>query len=1293
MQFFSTLFRSIAILFVFLTNINAQNNAYYLRSSLLLGGESPTNNLFPVLCSTSDALGKVYTAASVLGSSGTREIQISVDKPDGQLLWNQAFHLDVSGDTYCGALSLDPFGNLLLTGTGWNGISNKYDLYLAKYSPSGVLLWQQSFNGAGQTYDGGTAIVSTSNGDIYVAGGTMQSAINMDIIVRKYNSNGIIQWSQTWDNTGIIDIAKSISISAGKIVVSGITQKSASTWEYVFFNINSDTGSISQLNVTDSGGISIDQITAGTQDAEGNYYITGGMGSTGQGLNVKTIKLDNQLNIIWTSIWNGPANMDDSARGLSIDNSGNLYIVGYSSNSNGKDGLLLKYNSSGQLLWSKTMELTKNDDEFKGIQLTTDQQLFVVGYQTENGNRDLYAAVLNSNNGDTQWSDTYNGYKNKNDEAATVVADAQGNFTVGGWADGSSPVGGKVLQIRYTKHQLVTPANEGVSAYLIENRGQIINTDQQPEPSIRFYCGGTYPNAYLTDNTVHYVFAHTDEDNQTMDSLIKVSMSFANSTNQRPPLAEGLEEQEGYHNYYLGYLGEGLERVPLVNKVLQSNIYPNIDAQYGTGPDGLFIRFICKPGSNPNQIELSFLGQNSLSILANGSLKVGTALEPLLLKSPKASLVSSNGVETNTTWTPAFTSNPNGNVNITVGTVPTDQTLIIKIGRGREDAECTEYWSTYFGDSGREIVLGSDVNEQNNDMYFTGNTSSPQFPTTLGVFQTQFLGIVNAYLACFSQQDFTKWITLHGGIEPAGRTETGYSVASNNANGSLYYVGRTTAKDFPLKVASGHNDDSAPSFIDEIYSRGFIGRFNQSSGVAEWISFIGDRHARTEAALTLDILSNGHIVLGGYSTSNLATTLFDFTPNFGYQQNQGIAFVSEFDTENNLIWSTRLTNTLSAENSVVDISEGNNGELWIYGKIEGDDNIDNMPLGQGAVSFNGGTRDAFLMKFGSSREILWGSFIGGKDEEYPTSIESSQDGGVFLSGSTTSKNFPVLAVGDPSDIKRNNTIHSGGTDIYVSKYSQDYNLIWSRFFSSANQGIFNLKSLDFSIGSVGNSMTMDQSGNLLLTGNGVEGFSPLVAATACSPSFFYPTPKLTDAIVLAISPDFFVTFSTFWGGNATDRGWTISSGYNPVKNLDFIIFGGLTESGNGEADKIPLCKESPFAQNPFFQGARNGTNDGFISKIYLQNCKVVDASEIPNPMSDWSIVPNPASNTLSIILPEGGQYIPSCSIYDIMGSLKSTFLFNEIDQTINIETLPVGVYIIRLNTADANTHAIKFIKL
>ena len=84
-------------------------------------------------------------------------------------------------------------------------------------------------------------------------------------------------------------------------------------------------------------------------DNQGNLYVVG----SSEGSNASNVWdiIILKYNVatgdtIWTRRYNGPVNEDDEAADCVLDNSGNVFVVGYSSNGSNDDFLIIKYNTS-----------------------------------------------------------------------------------------------------------------------------------------------------------------------------------------------------------------------------------------------------------------------------------------------------------------------------------------------------------------------------------------------------------------------------------------------------------------------------------------------------------------------------------------------------------------------------------------------------------------------------------------------------------------------------------------------------------------------------------------------------------------------------------------------------------------------------------------------------------------------------------------------------------------------------------------------------------------------------------
>lgn len=1308
--------KRVPIAFIFLllsfAGLFGQPQTIYYRAWTQTGGtlgEDFVNHVATV----TNASHQTYVASSTLNSGSTTTYCMLLSKysSGGSLLWDETFTLNTAGNVHVGDVALDASGNVLVTGAAYNGSTNNYDVFVVKYNASGTQQWYHTYNGAGNSYDGGAALVCDTNDDVYLTGAAWESSVNVDIVTIRYNSSGTAQWTQLFNNASLTDAGITIGLRGSEAVVTGVSQTNLTTWEYATLGYAKSNGTLNSSYVTSAGGTTIDRAQAVAFDDAGNTYITGALGAGGQGLNIKTIKLDASLAIVWTATYNGSANLDDVGRGIAVDASGNVYVAGYTTaGGNNRNAILLKYSAGGSLSWSQVSDPEGGPDELADLALTAAGDVFVGGYVTQKGNKDFFAALYSSS-GSLRWSDSYNGLFNHDDQGQQLSADGAGNFLLAGPSiekDNDQTV----LTIKYNEHTLVKPQDEEVNAPFVENRGQLLDTDGDPADGERYYTRSMYPNVYISDAGLSYVFAHIDTLPASQDTMARIDLSFYNvsPTNGRPTVAVPLERQEAHHNYYLGHIPEGRERVPLDNKVLHTNIYDDIDALYGQGQDGLFIRLICKPGSDPSDIKMAFTGQSSLAVQGDGSLLAATLLEDLSLPQPTASLIGSEGTETEiTAWQPTFLI-VSGKVTIgSIGSYDPNKTLVIKIGRGREEEPCLSYWSTYYGEAGHDIAIANDIDEHKN-MYVTGITSSANFPVINAV-QGQLNGGADIFFSKFSQPDMRVWSTFYGGqidapdflSEPI---EIGHDIKVDDA-GNLYVVGRTTARDFPMVISGVYNDDN--QYPGAWYSRGFIIRALQSFGTVSWSSYFGDSGRQVDVVTTVEPLPGGNIVIGGFFAGGAVTSTFPFTASGGaFQQTFGSAYVAELSGNNDVLWATKLTNDDTDQffaTTINDIAVDESNNLYLIGTIESDKTNDNIPYGNANNLQYGGYLDAFVMKFNSSRILVYSFFLGGESLDWGNSINCTENG-YYVTGYTKSTDFPVLSVGDPNDVLYNdNSVESG--DVFIAQFNFDGTQVWTRALGGQNDDRqpYAQRLCYSPICSTGGGAYIGEDGNLYVTGSATNTFPTYLPGGPYTPYYHqyingFAGPgggtDLTDAFLTIIeTDDNRIIFSTYWGGygdpsmyTGNDQGLSILASTDDMGN-PIIFFCGYTTSLY--PNNIPLCHQS---DNPYFQTSNLGQIDGFLSKLVLYD--VTKANAVNASEKFVSLFPNPTSSGItlkSINLKHDEDFV--ITIFDNLGKTmyKKEFDHYSSEQFfLDTSNYKPGIYLASIMSKQGN-YSIKFIKI
>lgn len=1213
-------------------------------------------------------------------------------------MWNRRFSLDTLGNVHAADIAVDTSGNVLVTGSAYNGATHLYDLFVVKYSPSGTKLWQYVYNGASGIYDSGTAITCAVNGDVFVSGVTWPDLFDTDALTVRLNSSGTQQWLTTFDNVSLNDAAGTVHLDGSLVVITGFTQNTATAWAYFAARYNQSNGTLDSQRIIDEEGTEIEQVNAATMDADGNIYITGSLGSGSDGFDVRTVALDPDLVVLWTDTWNGGGDADDVGRSIAVDEDKNVMIVGYTTNGSDRDALLLQYNA-GSLINTETYNGGEGNDEFTQMALGDGGNMMVAGYSTQKGNADFLSAYY-ANDGTLLWSETYNGLLNKDDKAQHISKGKGEEYVVSGSTrDPEDEDLETVLSIKYVMHDLVKPQDEAVTAPFVENRGQLLYTNNTPASNIRYYSRSTYPNLFLTDETAHFLFSHIDTLALTEDTIVRLDINFVNALPDRPSPAVGLERQSWFHNYYFTHIPGGRARTPLHNKVLFPNIYEYTDIMFGQGDDGNFIRFICKPGSDPDDLVMEFTGATAISVLPNGDLKVETILEDLILPAPEAMTVSSAGVETEiTAWTPYYYTGLGGNqVKIITGSYDTGKTLIIRTGKDRESF-APLWWSTYYGGNTNDNQSAIEYDEAG-DLYTCGRSQSPEL--IIGNEEIELMGSSDWTINKFKVDGSPLWFTNIGGGEGSdGEKFSNERAYDLSVGGNDLYVGGISDVEWDgdeMNPGAGlPNTDDVEIDDDFVLGtnliRGLVVRLTSNTGIPTWATFFDDAGMKRGGILGVEALENGGVAVVGYSV-NLGSSTWNSVDPGGdaLQQDEGNMFIGVFDEAHSLVWSTKFGpsnegNASSNLNAPTDIVEDGEGNLFVTGSVE-DDELNLFPVAANSFLFSGGG-DGFLAKFAPDRSLEFATYIGGSAHDYGTGVVCDPStGNVIVVGTTESSmasGFPIVYSGNSS---ADDDALGGDSDLFLAKYSNDGTLIHCRYLGGSESDGTDDFFTGYDTNPV-NCIAVDATGNIFITGNAGEDF-PAIWPSPLQFWTFDENSGGQDAFVAAFAADLDLKYSTYLGGSASDYGSGIAVAN--INNKHVIAMAGRTFDNSND---YPASQEVPlsYLKSEFEVGNQNG----IISVIRTNDLiyQTVHAEDTWLPMSFASLSPNPCVDVLTINIEHADLKKLQVQVYDMLGrQVKGISLQGNQDiWRIPVSGLEAGNYQIVLTT-DLGSWSGKFVKL
>lgn len=260
--------------------------------------------------------------------------------------------------------------------------------------------------------------------------------------------------------------------------------------------------------------------------------------------------------------------------------------------------------------------------------------------------------------------------------------------------------------------------------------------------------------------------------------------------------------------------------------------------------------------------------------------------------------------------------------------------------------------STYLGGSGnddaRSVTIASD-----GSIYVVGETSSSDFPTTIGAYDNSFNGGFGDTFISRLNETLTHLVasTFLGGF-----TDDSARAVAMDTDGNVYVTGQTESLDFPTTSGA----------YDTVYSNGdaFVSKVSGDLKRLLASTFLGG--ADDDVGNSIAICSDGSIYVAGYT----ASSDFPVTPN-AYDTSKGVyidAFISKLSGDlKKLLASTFLGGYYRDRARSIAIDSG--GNIYVTGETRSSD----FPTTPGAydISHNGDadildTFDVFVSRFDGS---------------------------------------------------------------------------------------------------------------------------------------------------------------------------------------------------------------------------------------------------------------------------------------------------------------------------------------
>lgn len=550
------------------------------------------------------------------------------------------------------------------------------------------------------------------------------------------------------------------------------------------------------------------------------------------------------------------------------------------------------------------------------------------------------------------------------------------------------------------------------------------------------------------------------------------------------------------NNYIVGNDKSDWSSDSIFKKIVYYDIYDNIDLHYLLEDGKLKYEFYVYPGGDVDKIKLRWIGPVDINLVDEGMM--------INVRSTDFSFVDSNPVNYETELREieidgSFKQLDDTTYGFDFPYYNKDKLLII-------DPTILDF-STYIAGDGDDFGFDS-VLDASDNIYVTGYSKSTNFPTTSGVINTTYDGISYTTDVIVFKLSSDGTTLLYSTYIVGSGNEYGNSITVDSS-GNAYITGFTGSSDFPTTTGAYDRTKGGGNDI-------FVTKLSADGSSILFSTFIGGSDRDESNSITLD--SSGAIYITGSTdstdfptTSGANDTLGDGTTSFSD------AFaVKLFADGSALHYSTYISG--SSWDTANSVAVDNTGHAYITGITYSSD----FPTTTGARDRTlTGATDAFVTKISKD-----GSYLN-----YSTYMS--------LSFSTDDSHSIVLDDGDNAYITGN--YYTGGfMAIMVMKLSSDGSTLLSS------------KSMLSSGNSYGRSITLDNSGNIYVSGFTYADNFPVTSDALYSTG----SAGISNVVLFKLSPDMSqLIFSTYIIGSDTDDAKSIA-----INSKGNILIVGKTAS-------------------------------------------------------------------------------------------------------------------------------------
>lgn len=383
-----------------------------------------------------------------------------------------------------------------------------------------------------------------------------------------------------------------------------------------------------------------------------------------------------------------------------------------------------------------------------------------------------------------------------------------------------------------------------------------------------------------------------------------------------------------------------------------------------------------------------------------------------------------------------------------------------------------------------------------------------------------------------------------GGLDVGGFVQHAPRAYQTSPAGPRAVASRYALRDGEVGFELGDYDRALPLVIDP---------------VLVYSTYLGGEGEDVGQGIALDGQRNAYVV--GYAATTSFPTDDPLTPDTTHAGGgTRDAFVAKVDpTGTELIYLTFLGG--GNQDTGFSIVANPGGEVWVAGITRSND----FPATPGAFqTAHAGVTDVFLARLDTDGSLAAATFLGGmrSDAVERASLDLDDAGALYVVGSTTSQNFPILSAFQPA---KNGAAAS--SDAFVAKLSADLSgLVYSTYFGGTGNECQPAR---------GCSVAVDAAGRAHLGGNTESNDLPMMGG------FDLGFNGGSDVFVAVFGPNGDqLDYSTYIGGSLTEL----------LGALDLGSDGSIHLVGQTHSADFPVTADA-------YQPVKSGDPDVFVVRL------------------------------------------------------------------------------------------------